>query len=464
MKRFKRIFVLLGVLAVACIVTIIVMNTEEKKERIKNTDEVILSVSAEDVQSLSWSYGSTSLGFHKEETWIYDEDEAFPVDEDQVENLISVFENFGAAFIIEEVEDYSQYGLDDPVCTIDLATADQTYEITLGDYSTMDSQRYVSIGDGNVYLVKNDPFDSYELELSDMIKQDTATYFDSVEEISLEGAETYEITYEEDSQNTYCSEDVYFTTMNGKTVPLDTDNVEAYWKAIRSLKLTDYVSYNVTEEELADWGLDSPWLTVTINGITSEEEEATFVLHIGLNQEELAAREEAEEAGEDYQGTVTAYVRVGESQIVYEISESTYNTLAAVSYNDLRHEEVLTADFADITQIDITLEGQLYTLTSEEEDGSRVYYYGEDETDLTSLSAKVEALTAEEFTEEQPEDKEEISLTFYLDNENYPQVTVTLYRYDGTNCIAVVDGETMCLVSRTSVVNLIEAVNGIILG
>jgi phosphoribosyl-ATP pyrophosphohydrolase len=203
---------------------------------------------------------------------------------------------------------------------------------------------------------------------------------------------------------------------------------------------------------------------VTINGITSEEEEATFVLHIGLNQEELAAREEAEEAGEDYQGTVTAYVRVGESQIVYEISESTYNTLAAVSYNDLRHEEVLTADFADITQIDITLEGQLYTLTSEEEDGSRVYYYGEDETDLTSLSAKVEALTAEEFTEEQPEDKEEISLTFYLDNENYPQVTVTLYRYDGTNCIAVVDGETMCLVSRTSVVNLIEAVNGIILG
>lgn len=52
----------------------------------------------------------------------------------------------------------------------------------------------------------------------------------------------------------------------------------------------------------------------------------------------------------------------------------------------------------------------------------------------------------------------------YLENENYPQVKVELYRCDGTNCLAVVDGETLGLVSRSSVVDLIEAVNSIILG
>ncbi|MBQ5951980.1 MAG: hypothetical protein IJL66_07535, partial [Lachnospiraceae bacterium] len=68
------------------------------------------------------------------------------------------------------------------------------------------------------------------------------------------------------------------------------------------------------------------------------------------------------------------------------------------------------------------------------------------------------------FTSDLPEDKEEISLIFHLENENYPQVKVELYRCDGTNCLAVVDGETLGLVSRSSVVDLIEAVNSIILG
>ena len=42
------------------------------------------------------------------------------------------------AFEIEDVDDYGQYGLDDPECTITLETDDETYEISLGDYSTMD--------------------------------------------------------------------------------------------------------------------------------------------------------------------------------------------------------------------------------------------------------------------------------------------------------------------------------------
>ena len=38
-----------------------------------------------------------------------------------------------------------------------------------------------------------------------------------------------------------------------------------------------------------------------------------------------------------------------------------------------------------------------------------------------------------------------------------------MYRYDGTNCIAVVDGEPVSLVSRSLVVDLVEAVNSIVL-
>ena len=37
--------------------------------------------------------------------------------------------------------------------------------------------------------------------------------------------------------------------------------------------------------------------------------------------------------------------------------------LTAVSFNDLRHNEVLAADFEDIDKAEITLDGSTYTLT-----------------------------------------------------------------------------------------------------
>lgn len=40
---------------------------------------------------------------------------------------------------------------------------------------------------------------------------------------------------------------------------------------------------------------------------------------------------------------------------------------------------------------------------------------------------------------------------------------IQLYRYDGTNCLSVVDGESVSLVPREQVVDLTEAVRAIVL-
>ncbi len=71
MNRSKKPFVLLGVLAVACIATFALMQMEERKERIKNSDEIILEPSGEFVQSLSWEYNGEALSFHKDEVCLY---------------------------------------------------------------------------------------------------------------------------------------------------------------------------------------------------------------------------------------------------------------------------------------------------------------------------------------------------------------------------------------------------------
>ena len=467
MKRSKRLHILLGVLAAVGIVTFAVTQYEEKQEEIEASGEVVLEIDPAAVQTLSWEYDAETLAFHKDGTWVYDTDEAFPVDEERIDELLGVFEAFSAAFIIEDVTDYSQYGLDDPVCTIGISTGDTDYEIQLGDFSTMDSQRYVSIGDGNVYLATADPLDYFDAALRDMIDNDEAPDFGTVEAIRFDGDQTCQIAYQEyteDSSYTYCSDDVYFVQQEDAMLPLDTSRVEGYLDSISGLSLTDYVTYNVSEEELAEYGLDAPELSVTVTYVPEDSEQtAEFTLHISRDPDEQAA-EDAEDGEEDEtEEEITAYARVGESQIVYQITGDSYEALMAAGYDDLRHYEMLTADFADVTGLDISLEGESYTITAEGSGEDKTFYYGEEELDIADLQSALENLSAASLTDEEPSQKQEISITVHLDNEAHPTVQIDLYRYDGEQCLAVLDGTPTSLVPRDMVVDLVEAVNAIVL-
>lgn len=459
MKKIYNLYILSGVLALLCIATFVVTRWEQEVELIRNSDEIILELPEDTITSVAWEYGSTALSFHKEDAWLYDEDDAFPVDQDKMSELLELFSAFGVSFIIENVTDYSPYGLDVPVCTISLTSAGQDYTVTLGDYSELDEERYVSIGDGNVYLVKNDPLELYDAVLDDMIDHDETPYFDTVSAIQFTGMEEYSIYYEEDSTHTWCTEDVYFTDRDNETLPFDTVHIDDYLNGISTLELTDYISYNATAEELADTGLDNPELTVTVTHSYTEDDETEvteeYILHISRDPEERENTEEDE--------SVTAYARVGQSQILYQITEYEYEALMAASYNDLRHTEVMTVSFDEITGISLTLEGETYEITIQEDDGERLYFYGEEEVEIDDLKTAILALNASEFHEDMPDGKEEISFTVSLENEQYPEISIGLYRYDGTYCAAVVNGEPVSLVERSLVVAFIEAVNAIVL-
>ena len=138
----------------------------------------------------------------------------------------------------------------------------------------------------------------------------------------------------------------------------------------------------------------------------------------------------------------------------------------AASFNQLRHREVVPADFADVYQVDISLEGTDYIISADGKDDDRVWKYQEEELEIGDFQDALEGLRAEysdSFTDEKPSGKEEISLTVYLDNETYPTIEITLYRYDGSDCLATRNDHPFALISRSDVVELIEAVNAIVL-
>lgn len=81
---------------------------------------------------------------------------------------------------------------------------------------------------------------------------------------------------------------------------LDTSRVNSYLWLIRFMSLNNYVTYNVSEEELRSYEMDNPDLTVTVRYIPEdggeEREPEAFTVHISRDAGTKAAMEEA--AGE----------------------------------------------------------------------------------------------------------------------------------------------------------------------
>ena len=475
MTRKTRLAVLAGVLAVTAGAAVAVSLSEKAREDIRESGEVVFELPADTATAISWTYtdedgGTVSLSFHKDGDWLYDGDEAFPVDEEQLEELLDQFAQLRAAFVIADVTDYAQYGLEDPICTIDITAGETSYEILVGDYSEMDSQRYLSLGDGSVYLVNEDPMDVYEATLDDFLRDDNIPVFAEVESVAFSGAEDQTIQRDENGDS-YREEDDYY--LDGQ--PLDGDKLDGYLSHLSALGLNSYATYKAAEADLEEYGLDDPELTVAVTYTDLETEEAeTVTVSVSRSaadretpwQDVLEELEAAEESGESAYGDSVAYLRVGDSPIVYEISYDTFRQVMACSYDDLRHSQVLPAEFEHVQRLEISLDGQQYTLTrTQEADGDEpaVWAWDGEEIEISGVEDALTALEITQFTADAAGGETEISLTAVLDLEDEPEVRITLYRADGESCRASVDGESIGSLPRSQVVDLIEAVHAIVL-
>ena len=455
MPKKKKIYILLSVLVSLCFLTLVVSNIEEKKEDIKTNGESILEIDLSDVTNLSWTINKNTLSFSKDETWTYDDDTNFPLDETKISDLLGIFKSFQATYTIENVTDYSQYGLSNPVCAIEIKTSDNTYTIKLGDVSKADSQRYIDIGDGNAYLATNDPYDSYNVSLSSLILNDEIPSMKEVTSISFKGSETYTISKEEEDKTSLCEDDTYFT--NDKA--LDNDLVDDYISTIKDLDLSNCVTYSVSDEELEEYGFNNPNLVINVSYTSkSNEEDQALTLYVSSNVKEL---EEYNNASDDDKEdlSVTRYIRIGDSKIIYPLSDTKYDSLMSYSYDDLRHQEIFYGDFDSVTSIDISLDGNDYTFTNDDD----TYKYNDEEIESTTLRNAITSLVADSFTSDTSTNQKEISITLNLDNEDYKTYKMDFYRYDGTLCLVYVDDKPYAYVSRSSVVDIIEAVNQIVL-
>ena len=493
MKKYKKLLILLGVLIVIVTAVIIISNLQKKQEAIRVSGETILTVNEANATAIVWNSEENNFAFHRgsDGKWLYDKDAEFPVNQDEVEDVFDLFRELTAAFVIENVTDFAQYGLKDPLSTITITTTERAEDladketqargekstdgesrdirILIGAFSVMDEQRYISIGDGNVYLVKKDPYETLNVPESMMIANDKIPYFSNIStaQVKARGGETWTIGYDKEhcAEFSYVRDDSYYFEIGGKKLMVDPTITLNYFTDVVNSLFENYVNYKVRDEELSQYGLDDPEYDITINTVTKNNDGTVSTGQVRFSISKDPSQAETPEAQEEETAeTFKAYLRVEGSKIIYLLDKNQYDKLSAVTYTDLRYKKLMPADFGDVESIDFTVDGETYTITSAVEENIRRHYFNGNALNMNNLKNAVAALTASEFTDEPFDGPEELKVVFHLSSKTYPTVTLSCLRKDGNQSVVCVDGKPTAYVLRTRVNSLREALIKISLG
>ena len=256
----------------------------------------IISIASADVKSIKFVIDKKEVTFEKEgDSWVKSDETDFPVDQDKIDTLVSSMNSIKAERTLENVEDASEYELDQPENTITVTTEDgETTVIRLGMENDSTSQEYIDLNEDSstVYVVSNSTFSSFKGTLYDFAKSGVFPTVDSstVSKVSVEGKDSSYVV-EKDENN------FWNITDDGETEKADSAKATSLASALSSMAYASYVNYNCAEDELSQYGLDKPYAEITVDYQEEVEKESTD----DENEAENGVEEISEVSGDENQ-------------------------------------------------------------------------------------------------------------------------------------------------------------------
>jgi len=299
-------------------------------------DDTVYVTQLSDFTALSFTNAQGELSFTKaEDAWQYDGDASFPADQEAVEDLAEQVGSLAAIRVIDDPEDLSAYGLDEPALQASVTAGDGTaVTLLLGDVS--DSYCYAKRTDSDtVYTVSTDlPENLESLELLDLaaipgfpdLGTDTIsslTWESGGTALTLTKAEAETAGTESGDSSADASSSSEETEpawdVNGTAIPSDNSTLTSLMAQISSLAFDACYDYKGEADTLAECGLDTP---VGVLTVTYGEGE-TLTLTIGA----------LDGTGDFY------YAQLSDDQAVYLLSADSVDTIISLSAQELTAAE-----------------------------------------------------------------------------------------------------------------------------
>jgi hypothetical protein len=470
MNRTKKLGLLAAVLVLLILGTVVATRLEaDTTVEEEDTAVTVFSVDADSVTALSWTSGDETLAFDRDGgSWSYEADSAFPVDEDMLDSMVAVLSTVTADKTIEAPESLSEYGLLEPSCTITVTVGEET-TLLIGDETELGSYRYLSMGDGSVYLVADTILDSFSYGLLDVAQMEEIPSISTVESFTLETEDhSWILEYLEDSGLAYSDSYVWFLKEDDGYTTLDTDLTEAFIGNITGMSWLQCVDYQGSSN-LDAYGLDTPAaqisLVYTVSTTTSSEDEDGNTVYNTVETQENFKLELGSTCDSG------CYARIPDSDMIYVVDSAILDAMEYTTLEELLPDEILLLDEDALLSVDVTLDGTTYTITRElrevetESDDSTeepevteetVYTVDGEDISFDTILTELEALSSSGSVTGAEAGQEEIAFVFYMDSEDYPQITLTFHRYNSTDCLVTLNGETRLLVDRSTLVDLVE--------
>ena len=502
-KKTVKLVSAVVVLGVACGAYVGVnsyVSSQEAKEAEKEDKSVdLISLKADAVTAVSFKADDADVEFDKkDDSWTEKSDADFPVNQDTVDDAVKGVASLTADQEISDVEDLSQYELDDPQNTITLTTADGDTTLQVGMESS-NNQYYVKKEDDdkNVYLVSSTSLEPFMGGLYDFAESGTFPSVTSatITDVKVDKEDGYELTQDADN--------LFWNVSDGKdTEKADTTKAGNVTSAIGSLAYDKFVDYNCTDD--AKYGFDDPYAVVTVKyteeeAVESDEEDSSEDEQETRTVEKTLTIYVGDETGDD------RYVKVDDSKEVYTITKDSLTdildstisdfyslTVNYVSVNDLdslkiksddgdhtvdvvretakaedeeesdtdtdtsdeENTDESSAETSDESSADVDSSDETTsdtTTTSYELDGEEL-----DESAFTTFYNKLINMTAQERLTEEYTPDGEAAYTFLFKDTDGNETTAEYYEYD-TNFYAAVVGDKVYLVNKMNVKELNDA-------
>ena len=313
-KKGKGLLFAVLILIVLLVLYFVIDLQQKKADQEAETEEtkdssLPVSVTDDEIAKVTVKNGDVTMSYTKnDDTWTYEEDSDFPLDESAVDTKMSKLTSLTVDRVLESPEDLSEYGLDEPKQEVTVLKTDGTaFTLYIGNQNSSNNDFYVKVDDvTDVYTMPASSVNVFDMQPYDVAKADTFPTLEStnIRNIKVEKEDgTVEFSSDENGTSWTVKD------QDGNEEEAGTTAASDLTTAVSSLSYKDFVDYK--GDDLARYGLDKPAETVTV---VSEETEAAT---------ESETAEETVSEAEAVSGTETAESENGSEETTTEAVSET---------------------------------------------------------------------------------------------------------------------------------------------
>ena len=275
-KKGKGLLFAVLILIVLLVLYFVIDLQQKKSDQEAETEEteessLPVSVTEDEISKVTVKNGDVTMTYVKnDDTWTYEEDPDFPLDESAVNTKMNCLTTLTVDRVLESPEDFSEYGLDKPQQEVTVLKTDgTTFTLYIGNQNSSNNDFYVKVDDGaDVYTMPSSSVNAFNMQPYDVAKADSFPTLEStnIRDIKVEKEDgTVEFSSDESGTSWTVKDQDGNEETAGATAASDLTS------AVSSLTYKKFIDYK--GDDLAQYGLDKPTETVTI--VTEETEAET---------------------------------------------------------------------------------------------------------------------------------------------------------------------------------------------